>query len=87
VVWTGLTWLRAGTGGGRALVNTEMNLRVPYNAVKFFSGCTTGRLSGRTRLHAVSCETAGKISLYGILRSLCDSGMEDINHLLILIRS
>ena len=27
-VWTGLIWLRIGTGGG-ALVNAVMNLRVP----------------------------------------------------------
>jgi hypothetical protein len=28
VVWTGLSWLRIGTGG-RALVNAAMNFRVP----------------------------------------------------------
>jgi hypothetical protein len=33
VVWTGLIWLRIGTGGG-ALVNTVMNLRVPKNVGK-----------------------------------------------------
>jgi hypothetical protein len=29
----------------RALVNTVMNLRVPYNAGMFFSGCTIGSFS------------------------------------------
>jgi hypothetical protein len=29
MAWPGLIWLRIGTGGGWALVNTVMNLRVP----------------------------------------------------------
>jgi len=29
--WTGLLWLRTGTGGG-AFVNAVMNFRVPLNA-------------------------------------------------------
>jgi hypothetical protein len=33
--WTGLIWLRIGTGGG--LVFAVMNLRVPYNARNFFT--------------------------------------------------
>jgi hypothetical protein len=33
--WTGLSWLRIGTYGGRALVNAVMNLRVPQNAGDF----------------------------------------------------
>jgi hypothetical protein len=36
------------------LVNNVMNHRVPYNAVKFLSGYTTGGLSRKTRLHGVS---------------------------------
>jgi hypothetical protein len=28
-MWTGLAWLRIGTGGERALVNSVLNLRVP----------------------------------------------------------
>jgi hypothetical protein len=28
-MWTGLVWLRIGTGGGRALVNSVLNLWVP----------------------------------------------------------
>jgi len=32
--WTGLIWLRIGTGL-RALVNVVMNLHVPYNAGNF----------------------------------------------------
>jgi hypothetical protein len=38
----------------RFLVNTAMNLRVPYNVGKFLSSCTTGGFSRRTQLYAVS---------------------------------
>jgi hypothetical protein len=38
----------------RALVNSVMNLRVPYNAGKLPSGCTTCGLSSGTQLHRVS---------------------------------
>jgi hypothetical protein len=34
--WTGLIWLRTGTGGGHFL-NMVMNLRVPQNVVNFFA--------------------------------------------------
>jgi hypothetical protein len=34
----------------RAVVNTVMSLRVPYNAGKFLSGCTIFRFSGRAQL-------------------------------------
>jgi hypothetical protein len=34
----------------RALVNTVMNLRVPYNAGKFLSGCVIDGFSRRTQL-------------------------------------
>jgi hypothetical protein len=34
----------------RALVNTILNLRVPYNAGKFLSGCTIGGSSRRAQL-------------------------------------
>jgi hypothetical protein len=37
----------------RALMNTVMNLRVPYKFGKFLSSFTTGGFS-RTRLHRVS---------------------------------
>jgi hypothetical protein len=37
----------------RALVNTVMNLRVPSNAGKFLSSCTTGAFSRRAQLHEV----------------------------------
>jgi hypothetical protein len=39
----------------RALVDTIMNLRVPYNVRKFLSSYTTGGLSRRAQLHGVSC--------------------------------
>jgi hypothetical protein len=35
----------------RALVNTVMNLWVPYNVGKFLSGCTVGSFSSRAQLH------------------------------------
>jgi hypothetical protein len=35
----------------RALVNTVMNLRVPYNAGKFLSVCTIRSFSRRAQLH------------------------------------
>jgi hypothetical protein len=34
----------------RALVNTAMNFRVPYNAGKLLSGCTIGSFSRRGQL-------------------------------------
>jgi hypothetical protein len=37
----------------RDLVNTVMNLRVPYITGKFLSSCTTGSLSRRAQLHVV----------------------------------
>jgi hypothetical protein len=37
----------------RALVNSVMNLRVPYNAGNLASGCTTCGLSSGTQLHRV----------------------------------
>jgi hypothetical protein len=35
----------------RALVYAVMNLRVPYNAGKYLSGCTIGGFSRRAQLH------------------------------------
>jgi hypothetical protein len=35
----------------RALVNTGVNLRVPYNAGNFVSSCTIGGFSRRVQLH------------------------------------
>jgi hypothetical protein len=35
----------------RALVNTVMNLRVPLNAGKILSSCTSGTFSRRAQLH------------------------------------
>jgi hypothetical protein len=37
----------------RALVNTVMNLRAPWNVGKFLSSCATGSFSRRTQLHGV----------------------------------
>jgi hypothetical protein len=38
----------------RALVNSVMNLPIPFNAGKLSNGCATGGLSNCTQLHTVS---------------------------------
>jgi hypothetical protein len=48
MVWIGLAQDRDKL---RALVNTVMNLRVPYNAGKFLSSCTIVGFSRRAQLH------------------------------------
>jgi hypothetical protein len=51
--WDGMDWidLAQNRDQWRALVSTEMNLRVPYNAGKFLSGCTVDSFSRRAQLH------------------------------------
>jgi hypothetical protein len=46
--WSGMDWIDL------ALVNTVMNLWVPYNIGKFLSGCATGDFSRRAQLRGVS---------------------------------
>jgi hypothetical protein len=41
-------------GQWRAVVNTVMNLRVPYNAGKFLRSYTIGGFSRRAQLHEIS---------------------------------
>jgi hypothetical protein len=54
VEWSGLAQDRKRC---RALVNSVLNLQVPYNAGKLPSGLTTGGLSSSAQLHTVSYNT------------------------------
>jgi hypothetical protein len=51
--WDGMDWidLTQDRDQWRTLVNKVMNLRVPYNAGKFLSGCTISGFSRRAQLH------------------------------------
>jgi hypothetical protein len=51
--WDGMYWidLAQDRDQWRALLNTGMKLRVPYNAGKFLSSCTIGGFSRRAQLH------------------------------------
>jgi hypothetical protein len=51
--WDGMDWIDLAQDRDQwsALVNTVMNLRVPYNAGKFLSSCTTGGFPRRAQLH------------------------------------
>jgi hypothetical protein len=53
LIWGGMEWidLAQDRDQWKAVVYTIMSLRVPYNAGKFLSSCTTDGPSGRARLH------------------------------------
>jgi hypothetical protein len=50
--WDGMDWIELAQDRDqwRALLNMIMNLQVPQNAGKFFSGCTFGSFSRRAQL-------------------------------------
>jgi hypothetical protein len=58
----------------RALVNTVMNLRVPYNTGKFLSGCNTGGFSRSAQLHEFT-NSDFSINLGGKFLSLLPFGI------------
>jgi hypothetical protein len=51
--WDSVDWidLAQERGHWRTIVNTARNIRAPYSARKFLSGCTIGGFSGRAQLH------------------------------------
>jgi hypothetical protein len=51
-----MDWIHVDQGRDqwRALVNTLMSLRVPLDAGKFLSSCTTGCFSRNAQLHEAS---------------------------------
>jgi hypothetical protein len=53
--WGGMDWIDVAQNRDqwRAIVNTAISLRVPYNVGKFLSNCITGGFSRGAQLHGV----------------------------------
>jgi hypothetical protein len=56
IKWGGMEWtdLAQNKDQWRALINTVMNLRVPYNFGRILSSCATGGFSRKAQLCGVS---------------------------------
>jgi hypothetical protein len=56
IAWVSMDWidLPQVRDQSRVLVNTVINIRVPKNAGKFLSNCTTGVFLRRAQLHEVN---------------------------------
>jgi hypothetical protein len=71
--WIGVDWIALARDRDkwRALVNAEMNLRVPENAGNFLSGCTTVGISSSAQLHRDSTN-------HDFQSSLLEAGSQDL---------
>jgi hypothetical protein len=54
--WGDMEWISMAPDRNpwKALMNAVMNLRVPYDAGKLFSGCAAGGISSNAQFHRVS---------------------------------
>jgi hypothetical protein len=52
--WGGMDWIELDRDKRRVLLDTVMNLRVPYRVERFLSSCVNGGFSRRAQLYDVS---------------------------------